>query len=98
MASVAPVWDGNETWMVMGGAGLLAAFPAAFSILMPALYFPMLIMLLPTLYSCFSIATSDLSFAYDFFRIFSANRSLVFSSMASQTSAVDPERIRRVRR
>lgn len=46
MATVAPVWDGNETWLVMGGAGLLAAFPLAFSILMPALYFPMLLMLL----------------------------------------------------
>jgi len=46
MASVAPIWDGNETWLVMGGAGLLAAFPRAFSILMPALYFPILLMLL----------------------------------------------------
>jgi cytochrome d ubiquinol oxidase subunit II len=46
MASVAPIWDGNETWLVMGEAGLLAAFPAAFAILMPALYFPMLLMLL----------------------------------------------------
>ncbi len=46
MASVAPIWDGNETWLIMGGAGLLAAFPLAFSILMPALYFPVLFMLL----------------------------------------------------
>jgi cytochrome d ubiquinol oxidase subunit II len=46
MATVAPIWDGNETWLVMGGAGLLAAFPGAFVILMPALYFPMLLMLL----------------------------------------------------
>ncbi len=46
MASVAPVWDGNETWLVMGGAGLLAAFPLAFTILMPALYFPILLLLL----------------------------------------------------
>ncbi len=46
MASVAPVWDGNETWLVMGGAGLMAAFPTAFAVLMPALYFPMLLMLL----------------------------------------------------
>jgi cytochrome d ubiquinol oxidase subunit II len=46
MASVAPIWDGNETWLVMGGAGLLAAFPLAFAILMPALYFPMLLLLL----------------------------------------------------
>jgi len=36
--SIAPVWDGNETWLVMGGAGLLAVFPLAYSIILPALY------------------------------------------------------------
>ena len=36
MNSVAPVWDGNETWLVLGGGGLLAAFPLAYSVLMPA--------------------------------------------------------------
>ena len=46
MASVAPVWDGNETWLVMGGIGIFAAFPTAFSIIFPALYFPVLAMLL----------------------------------------------------
>jgi cytochrome d ubiquinol oxidase subunit II len=46
MASVAPVWDGNETWLVMGGIGMLTAFPVAFSIIFPALYFPVLAMLL----------------------------------------------------
>src|ERR1700730_13994063 len=46
MSSVAPVWDGNETWLVFGGVGLLAAFPLAFAIIVPALYFPILIMLL----------------------------------------------------
>src|SRR3954463_8955223 len=46
MASVAPVWDGNETWLVMGGIGLLTAFPLAFAIIIPALYFPVLAMLL----------------------------------------------------
>jgi cytochrome d ubiquinol oxidase subunit II len=46
MASVAPVWDGNETWLVMGGIGLFAAFPVAFAIIFPALYFPVLAMLL----------------------------------------------------
>jgi cytochrome bd ubiquinol oxidase subunit II len=46
MASVAPVWDGNETWLVMGGIGIFAAFPVAFSIIFPALYFPVLAMLL----------------------------------------------------
>jgi cytochrome d ubiquinol oxidase subunit II len=46
MSSVAPVWDGNETWLVFGGLGLLAAFPLAFAIIIPAVYFPILIMLL----------------------------------------------------
>jgi len=46
MASVAPVWDGNETWLVMGGIGMLTAFPLAFAIIFPALYFPVLAMLL----------------------------------------------------
>src|SRR5574341_1186324 len=44
--SIAPVWDGNETWLILGGAGLLAVFPLAFAILMPALYLPILLMLL----------------------------------------------------
>jgi cytochrome d ubiquinol oxidase subunit II len=46
MNAIAPVWDGNETWLVMGGVALLAAFPLAFAILIPALYFPILVMLL----------------------------------------------------
>jgi cytochrome d ubiquinol oxidase subunit II len=46
MNSIAPVWDGNETWLVFGGIGLLAAFPLAFAIIIPAVYFPVLIMLL----------------------------------------------------
>jgi cytochrome d ubiquinol oxidase subunit II len=46
MSSVAPIWDGNETWLVFGGLGLLAAFPLAFAIIIPAVYFPILIMLL----------------------------------------------------
>ncbi len=45
MNSVAPVWDGNETWLVLGGAGLLAAFPLVYSILMPALYIGVFLML-----------------------------------------------------
>lgn len=46
MNSVAPVWDGNETWLVLGGGGLFAAFPLAYSIIMPALYPPVIAMLL----------------------------------------------------
>lgn len=46
MNSVAPVWDGNETWLILGGGGLFAVFPLAYSIIMPALYAPIFIMLL----------------------------------------------------
>jgi cytochrome d ubiquinol oxidase subunit II len=46
MNAIAPVWDGNETWLVMGGGGLLAAFPLAYAIILPALYAPLIAMLL----------------------------------------------------
>jgi cytochrome bd ubiquinol oxidase subunit II len=46
MNSVAPVWDGNETWLVLGGGGLMAAFPLAYAVVMPALYVPITLMLL----------------------------------------------------
>lgn len=46
MHSVAPFWDGNETWLVLGGGGLFAAFPLAYSILLPAFYMPLIMMLL----------------------------------------------------
>lgn len=46
MSAVAPVWDGNETWLVAGGGGLLAVFPLAYSVVLPALYIPLIAMLL----------------------------------------------------
>jgi len=46
MNSIAPFWDGNETWLVLGGGGLFAAFPLAYAVVMPALYIPVIIMLL----------------------------------------------------
>jgi cytochrome d ubiquinol oxidase subunit II len=46
MNSIAPFWDGNETWLVLGGGGLFAAFPLAYAILMPAFYLPVIFMLL----------------------------------------------------
>ncbi len=46
MNAVAPFWDGNETWLVLGGGGLMMAFPLAYSILLPALYIPVIVMLL----------------------------------------------------
>ena len=50
MNSVAPVWDGNETWLVLGGGGLLAVFPLAYAVIMPALYFPVLLMLIALIF------------------------------------------------
>jgi len=46
MNTVAPIWDGNETWLVLGGGGLFAAFPLAYAVLMPAVYAPIIAMLL----------------------------------------------------
>lgn len=50
MNSVAPVWDGNETWLVLGGGGLLAAFPLAYALILPALYIPIMVMLLALIF------------------------------------------------
>jgi len=46
MNAIAPYWDGNETWLVLGGAGLLVAFPLAYGTILPALYAPLIVMLL----------------------------------------------------
>ena len=46
MNTAAPIWDGNETWLVLGGTGLLAAFPRAYAIVLSALYLPVLLMLI----------------------------------------------------
>ncbi len=50
MNSIAPIWDGNETWLILGSVGLLAAFPVAFAIIIPAVYFPVLLMLLALIF------------------------------------------------
>lgn len=46
MRTVAPFWDGNETWLVLGGGGLWVAFPRAYAVIMPAFYLPVIVMLL----------------------------------------------------
>lgn len=50
MNSIAPFWDGNETWLVMGGGGLMAVFPLAYAVIMPALYAPLIVMLLALIF------------------------------------------------
>src|ERR1700729_2805813 len=51
--SVAPVWDFNETWLILGGGGMLAVFPLAFAIIVPAVYFTILLMLLRLIFRGF---------------------------------------------
>ncbi len=50
MNSVAPYWDGNETWLVLGGSGLWVAFPLAYAIIMPAVYLPIIALLLALIF------------------------------------------------
>jgi cytochrome d ubiquinol oxidase subunit II len=50
MRSVAPFWDGNETWLVLGGGGLWVAFPTAYAVIMPAFYLPVIVMLLALIF------------------------------------------------
>ena len=59
MNSVAPVWDGNETWLVLGGAGLLGAFPLVYSVFLPALYIGVFLMLAGLIFR-------DISFEFRF--------------------------------
>lgn len=47
---ILPTWDGNQTWLVLGGASLYGAFPMAFSLLLPALYLPIFVMLIALLF------------------------------------------------
>lgn len=50
MLSVAPIWDGNETWLILGGGGLLAVYGLAYAIILPALYLPLLLMLIALIF------------------------------------------------
>ncbi len=50
IGSIVPIWDGNETWLVLGGLALMAAFPLAFAIIIPAVYFPIALMLLALIF------------------------------------------------
>ena len=61
MNSVAPIWDFNETWLVLGGVGLLAAFPLAFAIVIPAVYFPILFMLIGLIFRAVAFEFRHLS-------------------------------------
>src|SRR5471032_2702489 len=63
MRTVAPFWDGNETWLVLGGGGLWVAFPKAYAVIMPAFYLPIIVMLLALVFRgvAFEFRTVSLS-------------------------------------
>ena len=67
MNTVAPVWDGNETWLVLGGGGLFAVFPLAYAVIMPALYAPITVMLLGLLFRGVAFEYRWRSQAYQWF-------------------------------
>ena len=79
MNSVAPIWDGNETWLVLGGTSLFAAFPIAYSVLLPAFYLPLFVMLLALIFR-------GVSFEFRFKSIDNRHwwdRAFAFGSMAA---------------
>lgn len=59
--SILPIWDANETWLVLGGGGLLALFPRAYSILLPALYLPFILMFLALILRAMALEFRDYS-------------------------------------
>src|SRR5215468_4825557 len=70
VSAIAPFWDGNETWLVLGGGALWIAFPGAYAVMMPALYVPVITMLLALMFRGVafefrSLAVADKSF-WDF--------------------------------
>ncbi len=57
--SILPIWDANETWLVLGGGGLLALFPRAYAILLPALYLPFILMFLALILRAMALEFRD---------------------------------------
>lgn len=59
--TILPIWDANETWLVLGGGGLLALFPLAYAILLPALYLPFILMFLALILRAVALEFRDYS-------------------------------------
>lgn len=57
--SILPIWDGNETWLVLGGGGLIALFPAAYSIFLTATYIPIFLMLFALIFRAVALEYRD---------------------------------------
>src|SRR5215210_6462482 len=77
MRSIAPYWDGNETWLVLGAVGLLVAFPLAYSVIMPALYLPIILMLLALVFRGVAFEFRGISFTKKRWNIAFAGGSLL---------------------
>ncbi len=85
MNSVAPFWDGNETWLVLGGGGLFAAFPVAYGVIMSGLYLPVIFMLFGLIMRGvafeFRFKSSKHRYVWNFFFAFGANAAAFFQGM-----------------
>jgi cytochrome bd ubiquinol oxidase subunit II len=75
--SIAPFWDGNETWLVFGGVGLFVAFPRAYAIIMPALYIPVIVMLLALVFRGVAFEFRELSYGKNFWDLAFAGGSII---------------------
>jgi cytochrome d oxidase subunit CydB len=62
--TILPIWDANETWLVLGGGGLLALFPLAYAVLLPALYLPFIAMFLALILRAVALEFRDYSKSY----------------------------------
>lgn len=85
MNSVAPFWDGNETWLVLGGGGLFAAFPVAYGVIMSGLYLPVIFMLFGLIMRgvAFELRfkSSKHRYVWNFFFVFGSNAAAFFQGM-----------------
>lgn len=85
MNSVAPFWDGNETWLVLGGGGLFAAFPVAYGVIMSGLYLPVIFMLFGLIMRGvafeFRFKSSKHRYVWNFFFSFGASAAAFFQGM-----------------
>ncbi len=85
MNSVAPFWDGNETWLVLGGGGLFAAFPVAYGVIMSGLYLPVIFMLFGLIMRgvAFELRfkSSKHRYVWNFFFAFGSNAAAFFQGM-----------------
>ena len=99
MRSIAPFWDGNETWLVLGGGGLWVAFPHAYAVIMPALYLPVIVMLLALVFRGVAFEFRHVSRSKTWWNFaFTAGSTLAAFSQGRDPRRTDPGHPRRERR